>query len=241
MENLHNYYNANKYQIQGRNTSVIHPQQRLMKIPGKPEKITEQHSTVPRSFYSDMTINPSTSKDCGQQQMCGIKRQFPERISEEKKLLKTNNKLPMKRWKVTVRETGERRYQEPKRAAMPSMQIITGSIAQITAISKQMQEQNFTYEFYAKVVCIKDGKYACEKLILLRNESGPFLQAIFYAVDHKLPANVQEGQIVRCVGRFNHKSRFVIFKISPTNAQFVDVTSRLHALCHFTINKDKKN
>ncbi|XP_055703193.1 uncharacterized protein LOC129801850 [Phlebotomus papatasi] len=243
MNNFQNYRNFGTNSIPGKDHFAKIPQ-KLQNFQENVSRTENNERIKPQSFYAGISVPDGDSSNIGN----GLKRKIPESLLTVKKIIRVHevSKGDKLNEEFCYRDnlSGNSRKKGPEQtkfAPMPSLQIITGNIAQIQKMNKELEGQNFLFETHAKLLLVKEGKYTCEKLILLRNESGPVLQGVFYEIDHKLPANVEEGQIVRCVGRFNHYNRFNIMKISSTNSAFVDLSNRLHAISHFTINKDNKH
>ncbi|GAB0086073.1 hypothetical protein DMENIID0001_000620 [Sergentomyia squamirostris] len=121
---------------------------------------------------------------------------------------------------------------------MSTRKIISGNISQILLIhrDRKEKEEDFLYEFYAKILSIRQGVHSCEKVVNLRNDTGPVLPGVFYEIDRKL--DIRAGQLVRCVGHFvpnNPQNRFRLLKITQTDSAFVEFTGRLQAICNFTL------
>lgn len=116
-------------------------------------------------------------------------------------------------------------------------QIYTGSIPQIIHAFKSNPGLNLLYETYGRILSISQGRFQCEKLILLRSVdgTGPVIQGFFYEIDLSLSPACRNGQTIRCMGRFNSQKRFQIIKIGPTNQSFIDSINRLNSFSNFTI------
>uniref|UniRef100_A0A1B0ETQ1 Uncharacterized protein n=2 Tax=Lutzomyia longipalpis TaxID=7200 RepID=A0A1B0ETQ1_LUTLO len=241
MENLQKLYNTTKH-LNNANTNN-----------GK--KLEPDGAGTSKNLYENLPgcskASGSTSELNGEK---NLKRKLPDSVLEVKEMIKKAGKSQGgTKWKLIPVQKDDKNGESTKKNSMnsvdtpklpprSSMKLMTGNLAQIMEIEKGRDPfaDNYLYETYANLQKIKDGTYSCEKILLLRNERGPLLNALFYEIDRPLPDNIQEGQLVRCIGRFNHKMRFVIDKISPINAAFVELATRLHAICYFTINKDKK-
>lgn len=87
-------------------------------------------------------------------------------------------------------------------SALPAgMKIITGSIDKLFKIQKSLPNTNALYEIYGKIITIRDGKHG-EKLFLLRNDTGPVLQAVYYEIDCSLPLGIVTGEFFFIVYTF---------------------------------------
>ncbi|XP_058444112.1 uncharacterized protein LOC131425876 [Malaya genurostris] len=111
--------------------------------------------------------------------------------------------------------------------------IITGSLEYITKLTKSDTEGSPLVEVFANILSIKSGTYECEKILLLRNKSGPVMLGVFYEIDFRMIA-VGVGDLVRCVGRLTGGSRLQILKITPANAEDERMAQRLQTVCGFT-------
>lgn len=122
----------------------------------------------------------------------------------------------------------------------PKVRIYSGGIQQIIEASRTIPNSEFIlYETVAKIISIKPGRFHCERIILLRSvdDTGPIIQGVFNEIDLSLSIGCRPNRIVRCMGRFINKSRFIIFKIGPTDEGFLDSITRLNTISNFAIKK----
>ncbi|XP_058834275.1 uncharacterized protein LOC131691699 [Topomyia yanbarensis] len=111
--------------------------------------------------------------------------------------------------------------------------VITGSVEHVTKLTKYTVEVSPLVEVYANVLNIKTGGYECEKILLLRNKTGPVMQGVFYEIDFRMTV-LSVGDLVRCVGRLTNGSRLQILKITPATAEEERMAQRLQTVCGFT-------
>lgn len=114
-------------------------------------------------------------------------------------------------------------------AKPPSMQLITGSVAQTVHWHRKHTQLDGLYEIFGRVLRIVAGPATqTHRVLLLRddpedaggwgkssvaNQCKPLvLPAHYYEIDFKLPADVEAGSPVRCVGRFTASARFQVYK-----------------------------
>ncbi|XP_037915194.1 uncharacterized protein LOC119654102 [Hermetia illucens] len=137
------------------------------------------------------------------------------------------------------RPESSRERSNPRKDVNRDLILITGNVHFAIKMNKLYADSNLLYEVYGKVLRTLQGKFPCEQIVFLRNESGPVLQVVFYEIDAQLP-NIESGCNVRCIGKFKGASRLHSFKITPLPSPPKEESlSRLKNLCNFTMNKIK--
>ncbi|XP_062564906.1 uncharacterized protein LOC134227431 isoform X2 [Armigeres subalbatus] len=114
------------------------------------------------------------------------------------------------------------------------LRILTGSVEHIMKLTKCNPEGSPLVEVFANVLSVKIGAYECEKILLLRNRTGPVMQGVFYEIDFRMPA-VNVGDFVRCVGRLTGGSRLQILKITLASAEEERMSHRLQTVSGFAV------
>ncbi|XP_053683068.1 uncharacterized protein LOC128733482 [Sabethes cyaneus] len=131
-------------------------------------------------------------------------------------------------FKQPTKAPNEAAKKDPKQ-----LRLITGSIEHILKMTKVAADgRSALLELYANVLSIKEGAYECEKVLLLRNRSGPVMQGVFYEIDFRMTAIVT-GDLVRCVGRLSGGSRLQILKITPATPEDEQLGGRLQTVSSF--------
>ncbi|XP_055600789.1 uncharacterized protein LOC129749748 [Uranotaenia lowii] len=117
------------------------------------------------------------------------------------------------------------------------LRIITGSVDNILKLSKSPQSGDglTLVELFANILSFKTGAYDCEKILLLRNRSGPIIQGVFYEIDFRM-AGIGVGDLVRCVGRLSGGSRLQILKITHASLEDEQMAARLQTVSGFVTN-----
>ncbi|XP_055538318.1 uncharacterized protein LOC129725912 [Wyeomyia smithii] len=130
--------------------------------------------------------------------------------------------------KQAVKAPNEAAKKDPKQ-----LRLITGSIEYIIKMTKLLPDYGSALlEIYANVLSIKEGTYQSEKVLLLRNRTGPVMQGVFYEIDFRMTA-IATGDLVRCVGRLNGGSRLQILKITPASVEDEQMGARLQTVSGF--------
>ncbi|XP_038110851.1 uncharacterized protein LOC6037226 isoform X2 [Culex quinquefasciatus] len=120
---------------------------------------------------------------------------------------------------VPAQTVGQSKGEAPKQKSKPDpkkLRIITGSVEHILKLSRSAPEEAPLVELFANILSIRKGAHDCERVLLLRNKSGPVLQGVFFEIDFRMPV-VGAGDCVRCVGRLTGGSRLQILKITPAS------------------------
>lgn len=147
------------------------------------------------------------------------------------------------------------------------MKIVTGTIAKILRTHKDNSDVNALYEVFgmpptiivvnavsfkhllnnffthagAKVLSLRNGNGPIEKLLLVRNETGPVMQAVYYEIDYGLP-NIAVGSSLRIIGRLIGINRMQILKMSvSTAASHTRLATRLETISSFIIDNDRES
>lgn len=114
------------------------------------------------------------------------------------------------------------------------LRILTGSVEHIMKLFKTNPVGSPLVEVFANVLAIKAGVYVCEKIILLRNRTGPVMQGVFYEIDFDMPA-VKVGDLVRCVGKLTGGSRLQILKMTLATPEDERMGQRLQTVSGFVV------
>lgn len=112
------------------------------------------------------------------------------------------------------------------------LRVITGSVEHILKLSRSAPEEPPLVELYATILNVKKGAHECERILLLRNKTGPVIQAIFFEIDFRMPP-VGVGDLVRCVGRLTGGSRLQILKITAASEEEERMSHRLQTVSGF--------
>ncbi|EAT42926.1 AAEL005554-PA [Aedes aegypti] len=122
----------------------------------------------------------------------------------------------------------------PKKLEANKLRVLTGSVEHILKLTKSNSDGFPLVEVFANVLSVKAGAYECEKILLLRNRTGPIMQGVFYEIDFRMPA-VSVGDFVRCVGRLTGGSRLQILKLTLASPEEERMSQRLQTVSGFVV------
>ncbi|XP_037036182.1 uncharacterized protein LOC119074265 [Bradysia coprophila] len=112
---------------------------------------------------------------------------------------------------------------------------LTGDVGQVLEFKKNHPDA--FYEVFAKIFKVTTKEH--QRILLLRNDSGPILQAIFSEIDVKMD-DLKPGDSVRAVGKFKNHSFLNIFKIRNVSDDNASYVRRLSSIGSFALKKSKK-
>lgn len=153
-------------------------------------------------------------------------------------------------------------HKEPPKPA--GMKIVTGTIDRIIRTFKQnpdldalfevfgkyaegyplffVSHLHFLFTFYfagANVLSIRNTG-SIEKLLIVRNNTGPVMQAVYYEIDYGLP-DIVVGNSLRIIGRMVGINRMQVMKISKLTASQTKLATRLETISSFIVDNDRES
>ncbi|XP_056634861.1 uncharacterized protein LOC130443958 [Diorhabda sublineata] len=104
--------------------------------------------------------------------------------------------------------------------------IFTGTVEKLIQWNKILTKNLYYYEVIATMVSLREGKVRTQKIMLLRNRSGPVLQVVYYTVTHIDLEDFYLDKIVRCVGYMSGHNVLNAFSIRGATQEEVDNLER---------------
>ncbi|XP_065083121.1 uncharacterized protein LOC135705356 [Ochlerotatus camptorhynchus] len=209
-------------------------------IPNIPDSTT----TVATRIIENLQISSSdASLKRKHEDGYGNSKIHAKRVQFEPLPLKPRNQVNGNRWSSKTAfpalTSGPSKQTSPPSKSTNSdvkkLRILTGSVEHIMKLSKTSPGGSPLVEVFANVLTIKAGAYECEKILLLRNRTGPVMQGVFYEIDFHMPA-VSVGDLVRCVGRLTGGSRLQILKITLATPEEDRMGQRLQTVSGFVVS-----
>ncbi|XP_049857558.1 spermatogenesis-associated protein 22 isoform X2 [Schistocerca gregaria] len=93
-----------------------------------------------------------------------------------------------------------------------SLRVLSGTVDKIVKWEKILSFANLLFEVFGSLVSVQPGMKYPQKVLMLREPTGPILQCIFYEIDRRLPS-LQTGDYIRCVGWFIGKTKMQIVSV----------------------------
>ncbi|XP_026479682.1 uncharacterized protein LOC113386089 [Ctenocephalides felis] len=120
---------------------------------------------------------------------------------------------------------------------------IVPTAALVNAINLHKNHPNLDalFEIYGSCVNIRAGRQWCQKIILLRDYTGPVMQVSFYEVDTVLDEDILPGDSLRVMGKMSLHNFLQAYKIRKTKPDELQAVSRLYGVSLFNIKKMYKN
>ncbi|XP_055619597.1 uncharacterized protein LOC129764499 isoform X2 [Toxorhynchites rutilus septentrionalis] len=208
-------------------------------------------SNVPRAYTNHPTIaarhppnfsNENLNKRKLEERFSQAGRQA-KRVSFDMFPLKPNKSLNANRRLSRVSQairssssmTTKHTQSELTKSVPKRLRILTGTVENVLKLTKTAPEGSSPLvEVFAMVLNIKSGTYECEKVLLLRNKTGPIMQGVFYEIDFRMEL-ISVGDLVRCVGRLTGGSRLQILKIAQATPEEERMAQRLQTVSGFVL------
>ncbi|CAH1102906.1 unnamed protein product [Psylliodes chrysocephalus] len=119
--------------------------------------------------------------------------------------------------------------------------ILTGTVERVIHWNKLLSKQFCYFEVIAAVVSIQEGNVRTQKIMLLRDRTGPILQVIYYMLTHLAIEDFHLGKMIRCVGKMIGPNILNAVSIRDASNDEVESLHRLTLISEQAVSTHLKN
>ncbi|CAH1102917.1 unnamed protein product [Psylliodes chrysocephalus] len=119
--------------------------------------------------------------------------------------------------------------------------ILTGTVERVIHWNKLLSNQFCYFEVIAAVVSLQEGSVRTQKIMLLRDRTGPILQVIYYMLTHLAIEDFHLGKMIRCVGKMIGPNILNAISIRDASKDEVESLQRLTLVSEQAVNTHLKN
>ncbi|CAH1100926.1 unnamed protein product [Psylliodes chrysocephalus] len=120
--------------------------------------------------------------------------------------------------------------------------ILTGTVERVIQWNKLLSNKSCCFEVIAAVISLQEGKIRTQKVMLLRDRTGPILQVVYYPHITRLAIeDFDLGKMIRCVGHMIGSNILNAISIRNASNDEVESLQRLTLISEQAVSTHLKN